>query len=81
MITWVLVVFLCSGMSDNGANCEERVVEHGMTEEECHRLALGLSAHHARPTVECIREDNDSLEDHEMEADRPPDPKRKAGDI
>ena len=81
MTTWVLILVLCSGMSGGAANCEDKVIEHGLTEDECHTLALKLSAHRARPTMECVREDHDAIEDDEMEQHRFPGGKRRADNI
>lgn len=81
MITWVLMVILCGGMSGDVTNCEQTVIEHGLTEDECHSLALRLSARHARLAMECVREDHDTIDEDDIETDRSPDVKGDADDI
>jgi hypothetical protein len=79
--SWVLVPIQCGGLSDGVSDCQERVFEHGLTEDECHMLALRLSAHHARPTIECVREDHDTIDEDDVGTDRSPVSKGKAADI
>lgn len=83
MITWTLIMILCGSASDSITTCDVRVVEHGLTEGECRTLASGLSAHHTRPTVECVLEDHDSIEEDEkeVETDQDPDTGKRASEI
>jgi hypothetical protein len=61
-MTWVLVLVVCSALSDP-STCEDRVLAHRLGEAECLALARPLSAR--GDIAECLREEHDVIEEPE----------------